>query len=98
MGHYSRLVEGVLSVQQRRDLPSKTFAIHNAKGEGKLPLNNPAHIHAAMGRINQVKGISSTQRATAAAKIARAARTHNINASGFKEKQVLPKQRKLRKK
>lgn len=77
------------------DLHSKAFLIvgdSNDPSTWHLPVHFPSdeqtknHIHAAMGRVGQVEGVSAEQKAKAARAIAALARKHGIEIKDFNQK------------
>lgn len=67
-----------LSAKQRDKIPSKNFAYVDDSGEGHLPINDAAHVRAAMGRFNQTHFEEPADKAKAARKIVSAAHSKGV--------------------
>lgn len=65
-----------LDTKERNALGSDTFAV---PGKRKLPINDANHVRNALARFNQTKGLTPAERATARAKIHRAAKKFGID-------------------
>lgn len=66
--------------------PSQFYAIpRDPPSASKLPIYDAAHTRNAMARFNQVKGVSSAERATAKRKIMAAAKKFGINVRAFEK-------------
>ncbi|HLJ66161.1 MAG TPA: DUF6582 domain-containing protein [Chloroflexota bacterium] len=64
-----------LSEHQRDDLRDDDFAFPK---ERKEPIQDAAHVRAAVARFDQVEGVSNHERDEAWKRIQRAARKHNV--------------------
>lgn len=64
-----------LSAEDRDDLPAKEFAFQKQRKE---PIEDAAHVRAAIARFNQVKGVTDKERDEAWARIERAAKKHGV--------------------
>jgi hypothetical protein len=67
-----------LSQKQRDKIPDKKFAYVDDAGEGHLPINDAAHVRAAMGRFNQTHFEEPEDKAKAAKKIVAAANRMDV--------------------
>lgn len=72
-----------LDAKKRNALPDSSFAWVDSAGKGHLPINDEAHVRAAMSRWNQTKFDSAGAKSSAKSKIAAAAKKYGIDASGF---------------
>jgi len=64
-----------ISTKKQNDLPAEKFAFPK---ERKEPLTDASHVRNASARFNQVKGVSSEEKATAKKKIQSAARKSGV--------------------
>jgi hypothetical protein len=67
-----------LNAKKRDALPKKAFAYVDDSGEGHLPINDAAHVRAAMGRFNQTHFEEPEDKARAARKIVSAAHAKGV--------------------
>jgi class 3 adenylate cyclase len=72
-----------LSPAQRAKLPDSAFAYIDAKGERKLPINDEAHVRAALGRFERVPFESDAARERARERLLKAAKRYGIVPVGF---------------
>lgn len=77
-----------LSAKQRADLPNSAFAYVDSKGNRRLPINDEAHVRAALSRFNQVKYESPEAREKAFARVLKAAAGYGIAPVGFVTRQL----------
>jgi cell division protein FtsX len=64
-----------LSAEERDQLPGREFAFPKQRKE---PIEDAAHVRAAIARFNQVKGVTDEERDEAWDRIKRAAKKHNV--------------------
>lgn len=64
-----------LSAEDREELPAKEFAFPKQRKE---PIEDAAHVRAAVARFNQVKGVTDKERDEAWERITRAAKKHDV--------------------
>ncbi len=64
-----------ISTKKQNDLPAEKFAFPK---ERKEPLTDASHVRNASARFNQIKGVSSTEKATAKKKIQSAAKKYGV--------------------
>ncbi|HEV2078782.1 MAG TPA: DUF6582 domain-containing protein [Allosphingosinicella sp.] len=64
-----------LSAEEREKLPPKEFAFPKQRKE---PIEDAAHVRAAVARFNQVKGVTDRERDEAWERIKRAARKYDV--------------------
>jgi hypothetical protein len=69
------MVMSKLSVQEREKLPPREFAFPKQRKE---PIEDAAHVRAAVARFNQVKGVTNEERDEAWERIKRAASKHDV--------------------
>jgi hypothetical protein len=67
-----------LSTKKRNNLDEDTFAFPDQR---KMPLNDAAHVRAALSRFNQVTDVSADDKSAAKARIKRAARKFGVDVS-----------------
>lgn len=72
-----------LSRSERESLPDSAFAYIDSKGRRRLPINDEAHVRAALARFNQVVFESEEALDKARTKLLRAAKKHGIVPLGF---------------
>ena len=65
-----------LSADEREKLPPKEFAFPKQRKE---PIEDAAHVRAAVARFNQVKGVTDEERDEAWERIKSAARKHGVD-------------------
>jgi len=66
--------------------PSQFYAIpKDPPSASKLPIFDEAHVRAAMARFNQMQGVTPAEKASAARKIASAAKKYGIDVGEFKK-------------
>lgn len=70
-----------LSTDRRNNLSNSQFAYVDSDGAGHLPINDAAHVRAAMSRFNQTSFESPVKKKAAARKILAKARSLNIDVS-----------------
>ena len=70
-----------LDAKKRNALAKKSFAYVDDAGEGHLPINDAAHVRAAMGRFNQTHFETPEDKAKAARKIKAAASSKGVEVS-----------------
>jgi hypothetical protein len=64
-----------LESEQRKDIPSSTFAFPNQRKE---PLEDASHVRNAIARFDQVQGVSDAERDEAWRRIKAAAKKHGV--------------------
>lgn len=64
-----------LTAKAREAIRSGSFAV---PGKRKLPIEDAAHVRNAASRLGQTEGLSSGEKATAKAKIVKAAERYGI--------------------
>ena len=64
-----------LSAEEREELPPKEFAFPKQRKE---PIEDAAHVRAAVARFNQVKDVTDEERDEAWERIKRAAKKHDV--------------------
>lgn len=70
-----------LETAQRNKLPASSFAVtveQNGHRVGKLPIHDESHVRNALARFDQTKGLSESEKRTAAKRILSAAHRHGI--------------------
>jgi hypothetical protein len=74
-----RELKATLDAAARNALDESEFAFVDSSGDGHLPIENEAHIRAALARFNQTHFPDPETRKRAARKILAAARRHGID-------------------
>ena len=82
-----------LSAKERRALPDSAFAYIDAQGDRRLPINDAAHVRAALSRFGQVAFEDDEARDRARARLLRAAKKFGIMPIGFINAQLQPQLR-----
>jgi class 3 adenylate cyclase len=77
-----------LDAKKRASLPNSAFAYVDSKGNRRLPINDEAHVRAALSRFNQVKYESEEARERAFRRLLTAASTYGIAPVGFVTRQL----------
>ena len=72
-----------LSSSQRARLPDSAFAYIDSRGERRLPINDEAHVRAALARFEQVSFEDDTARERARKRLLNAAKKYGIVPVGF---------------
>ncbi len=72
-----------LSASQRARLPDSAFAYIDSRGRRRLPINDEAHVRAALSRFEQVPFEDDEARERARKKLLNAAKKHGIVPVGF---------------
>jgi class 3 adenylate cyclase len=79
-----------LDAKQRASLPDSAFAYIDSHGKRRLPINDAAHVRAALARFNQVGFEDDAARDTARTRLLRAAQKHGVVPIGFIRAQLQP--------
>ena len=82
-----------LSAKERRALPDSAFAYIDPQGERRLPINDAAHVRAALSRFGQVAFENEEARDRARSRLLRAAKKHGIMPIGFINAQLQPQRK-----
>jgi class 3 adenylate cyclase len=72
-----------LSSRERAALPDRAFAYIDSTGQRRLPINDEAHVRAALGRFDRVRFESDEAKDTARQRLLNAAKRHGIMPVGF---------------
>src|SRR5438445_7826517 len=72
-----------LSSSQRARLPDSAFAYIDSRGKRRLPINDEAHVRAALARFEQVSFEDDTARERARKRLLNAAKKYGIVPVGF---------------
>jgi class 3 adenylate cyclase len=72
-----------LSARERAALPDRAFAYIDSSGQRRLPINDAAHVRAALGRFSRVRFESEESRDAARQRLLNAAKRHGIMPVGF---------------
>ena len=64
-----------LSAEERENLPDREFAFSEQRKE---PIEDAAHVRAAIARFKQVKGVTDKERDEAWERIKKAAKKHDV--------------------
>jgi len=72
-----------LSAADRAKLPDSAFAYVDSRGDRRLPVNDAAHVRAALSRFDQVRFEDDRARERARKRLLRAAKRHGIVPVGF---------------
>lgn len=82
-----------LTPSARAKLPDSAFAYIDATGARRLPINDAAHVRAALARFNQVSFEDEAARDQARLRLLRAAQKHGVVPIGFISAQLQPQRR-----
>jgi class 3 adenylate cyclase len=82
-----------LDAKTRAQLPDSAFAYVDAQGVRRLPINDAAHVRAALARFNQVSFEDEAARDRARLRLLRAAQKHGVVPIGFLRAQLQPQRR-----
>ncbi|HEY6567294.1 MAG TPA: adenylate/guanylate cyclase domain-containing protein, partial [Actinomycetota bacterium] len=72
-----------LSAKERAGLPDRAFAYIDARGNRRLPINDEAHVRAALGRFERVRFEDDAARERARKRLLNAAKKYGIVPVGF---------------
>ncbi|HEY5861273.1 MAG TPA: DUF6582 domain-containing protein, partial [Actinomycetota bacterium] len=72
-----------LSAKERAGLPDRAFAYIDARGNRRLPINDEAHVRAALGRFERVRFDDDAERERARKRLLNAAKKYGIVPVGF---------------
>ncbi len=72
-----------LSSRERAALPDRAFAYIDSTGQRRLPINDEAHVRAALGRFDRVRFESDEAKDVARQRLLNAAKRHGIMPVGF---------------
>ena len=72
-----------LSAKERATLPDRAFAYIDARGNRRLPINDEAHVRAALGRFERVRFEDDAARERARKRLLNAAKKYGIVPVGF---------------
>jgi class 3 adenylate cyclase len=78
-----------LSARERAALPDRAFAYIDSTGQRRLPINDAAHVRAALGRFDRVRFESEAARDAARQRLLNAAKRHGIMPVGFITRQLV---------
>lgn len=82
-----------LTPSARAKLPDSAFAYIDADGVRRLPINDAAHVRAALARFNQVSFEDEAARDQTRLRLLRAAQKHGVVPIGFISAQLQPQRR-----
>jgi class 3 adenylate cyclase len=82
-----------LTAKERARLPDRAFAYIDSKGQRRLPINDAAHVRAALSRFNQVAFEDDAARDRARNRLLNAAKKHGIMPIGFVNAQLQPEKK-----
>ncbi len=82
-----------LSAKERRALPDSAFAYIDSQGNRRLPINDAAHVRAALSRFGQVAFEDDDARDRARSRLLRAAKKFGIMPIGFINAQLEPQRK-----
>src|SRR5581483_3033206 len=91
VGHHRSMAR--LTPSARAKLPDSAFAYIDASGARRLPINDAAHVRAALARFNQVSFEDEAARDRARLRLLRAAQKHGVAPIGFISAQLQPQRR-----
>jgi class 3 adenylate cyclase len=77
-----------LSARERAALPDRAFAYIDSTGQRRLPINDAAHVRAALGRFDRVRFESEDARDAARQRLLNAAKRFGIMPVGFITRQL----------
>lgn len=76
------MTKGKLGASERNALPDSDFAV---PGKRKLPIEDPHHAANAASRVNQAKGLTPAEKASANKRIANAEKKFGMHRDSAKE-------------
>ncbi len=82
-----------LSTRERAKLPDRAFAYIDAQGRRRLPINDEAHVRAALGRFERVRFEDDAARERARLRLLKAAKRYGIVPVGFIDGQLRSERR-----
>jgi class 3 adenylate cyclase len=82
-----------LDAKAREKLPDSAFAYIDSEGKRRLPINDPAHVRAALSRFSQVHFEDDAARDRARIRLLRAAQKHGVVPIGFISAQLQPQRK-----
>jgi len=82
-----------LTARQRAALPDRAFAYIDSEGKRRLPINDAAHVRAALSRFSQVHFEDEAARDRARIRLLRAAQKHGVVPIGFISAQLQPQRK-----
>jgi Adenylate cyclase, family 3 (some proteins contain HAMP domain) len=82
-----------LDAKAREKLPDSAFAYIDSQGKRRLPINDPAHVRAALSRFSQVHFEDDAARDRARIRLLRAAQKHGVIPIGFISAQLQPQRK-----
>ena len=72
-----------LNARERASLPDRAFAYIDSEGRRRLPINDEAHVRAALGRFERVRFENDAARERARRRLLIAAKKYGIVPVGF---------------
>jgi class 3 adenylate cyclase len=82
-----------LDAKARDKLPDSAFAYIDSQGKRRLPINDAAHVRAALSRFSQVHFEDDAARDRARIRLLRAAQKHGVVPIGFISAQLQPQRK-----
>jgi class 3 adenylate cyclase len=82
-----------LDAKARDNLPDSAFAYIDSQGKRRLPINDAAHVRAALSRFSQVHFEDDAARDRARIRLLRAAQRHGVVPIGFISAQLQPQRK-----
>lgn len=82
-----------LDAKAREQLPDSSFAYIDSTGKRRLPINDAAHVRAALSRFSQVHFEDDAARDRARIRLLRAAQKHGVVPIGFISAQLEPQRK-----
>ena len=82
-----------LGAKERDKLPDSCFAYIDSAGKRRLPINDAAHVRAALSRFSQVHFEDDAARDRARIRLLRAAQKHGVVPIGFISAQLQPQRK-----
>ena len=82
-----------LDAKAREKLPDSAFAYIDSQGKRRLPINDAAHVRAALSRFSQVQFEDEGARDRARIRLLRAAQKHGVVPIGFISAQLQPQRK-----
>jgi class 3 adenylate cyclase len=82
-----------LDAKAREKLPDSAFAYIDSQGKRRLPINDAAHVRAALSRFSQVHFEDDAARDRARIRLLRAAQKHGVVPIGFISAQLQPQRK-----
>src|ERR1700751_683096 len=82
-----------LDAKAREKLPDSAFAYIESQGKRRLPINDAAHVRAALSRFSQVHFEDDAARDRARIRLLRAAQKHGVVPIGFISAQLRPQRK-----